>query len=736
MAEVKNSGVSDVLEEAGKYIHKPENLALIQHAANYAAEHHAGQFRRSGEPYTVHLNNVAYILATLKCGPKTIAAGFLHDTIEDTGVSKEELAAEFDPEIADLVEAVTKVGTLEYKGKDDPEYQAANHRKIFIAMAKDVRVILIKLADRLHNMRTLEYQPEASQQRIAAETLDVYAPIAHRLGISSIKNELEDLSFYYLNREEYYRIAHLVEAKKTERDASVQKMIAEISAMLKEHGLEFRIFGRSKHLYSIYHKMVVRNKRFDEILDLLAIRIVTKTELNCYEILGYIHAKYRPIPGRLKDYIAVPKTNMYQSLHTTIIGDEGKIFEVQIRTEEMDAIAERGVAAHWRYKEGSRYDPKTEQKEIEDKLSWFRDFAVFTGENENESASEYMATLQKDVFEANVYVMTPKGRVIDLPNGATPIDFAYRIHTDVGHTAVGAIVNDAMVPLNTELHTGDVVQIKTMKGTGPSEDWLKFVKTNQAKQKIKAYFAKKETEKREQLIDAGEKVLSDELRKRGFDPKDWMDKKKLENISNQFSAQTYTDLMYGLAVKTINPTSVCEKLTNQKRSLNENESMQKLLSREPSRKQHVQTRTGIIIPGIEAMKLSIAQCCLPVYGDDIVGFVTKGEGVKVHRADCPNVASEKARIMHVEWDEENPDRVYDSDLTISAHDRSFLLTDIVTAVSQSRAPLIKVSADANQETLMTLIKLKIQVHNLAQLTTLIANLRKVESVISVERAVH
>ncbi|MDY3234963.1 MAG: bifunctional (p)ppGpp synthetase/guanosine-3',5'-bis(diphosphate) 3'-pyrophosphohydrolase, partial [Erysipelotrichaceae bacterium] len=677
-----------------------------------------------------------YILATLKCGPKTIAAGFLHDTIEDTGVSKEELAAEFDPEIADLVEAVTKVGTLEYKGKDDPEYQAANHRKIFIAMAKDVRVILIKLADRLHNMRTLEYQPEASQQRIAAETLDVYAPIAHRLGISSIKNELEDLSFYYLNREEYYRIAHLVEAKKTERDASVQKMIAEISAMLKEHGLEFRIFGRSKHLYSIYHKMVVRNKRFDEILDLLAIRIVTKTELNCYEILGYIHAKYRPIPGRLKDYIAVPKTNMYQSLHTTIIGDEGKIFEVQIRTEEMDAIAERGVAAHWRYKEGSRYDPKTEQKEIEDKLSWFRDFAVFTGENENESASEYMATLQKDVFEANVYVMTPKGRVIDLPNGATPIDFAYRIHTDVGHTAVGAIVNDAMVPLNTELHTGDVVQIKTMKGTGPSEDWLKFVKTNQAKQKIKAYFAKKETEKREQLIDAGEKVLSDELRKRGFDPKDWMDKKKLENISNQFSAQTYTDLMYGLAVKTINPTSVCEKLTNQKRSLNDNESMQKLLSREPSRKQHVQTRTGIIIPGIEAMKLSIAQCCLPVYGDDIVGFVTKGEGVKVHRADCPNVASEKARIMHVEWDEENPDRVYDSDLTISAHDRSFLLTDIVTAVSQSRAPLIKVSADANQETLMTLIKLKIQVHNLAQLTTLIANLRKVESVISVERAVH
>ena len=735
MAEYFNAGAEDVLQEAQKYIHSEDSLELISRAANYAAEAHAGQFRRSGEPYTSHLYNVAYILATLRVGPKTIAAGLLHDTIEDTDISKEQLAELFDEEIAELVESVTKIGALKFKGKDDPEYQAANHRKIFIAMAKDVRVILVKLADRLHNMRTLEYQPESSQKRIAAETLDVYAPIAHRLGISAIKNELEDLSFYYLNRKEYYRIAHLVENKKQERDESVQKMIAEISDLLREHDIEFRIFGRSKHLYSIYHKMVARNKRFEEILDLLAIRIVTRTELNCYEVLGYIHARYKPIPGRLKDYIAMPKTNMYQSLHTTVVDDEGKIFEVQIRTEDMDAIAERGVAAHWRYKEGGHYDARTEQKEIEDKLSWFRDFTVFTSDSVDESASEYMATLQRDVFEANVYVLTPKGRVIGLPNGATPIDFAYRIHTDVGHTTVGALVNDAMVPLNTELHTGDVVSIRTMKGTGPSEDWLKFVKTNQAKNKIRAWFAKRETEHKEQMLEQGEKVLTDELKKRGFDPKTYMEKKKIEAIMKEFSAKDYTDLMYGLAVKTINPTAVCEKLTNQKRGVNDSEALTKLLAREPSKK-HINTKTGIIVPGIESIKLSVAQCCLPVYGDEIVGYITKGEGVKVHRKDCTNIADQHARLIECFWEEEDRERLYDSDLVIISEDRNFLLTDIVNYVSQARAPMLKVSASVNRSDLTTTIKMKIQVHNLEQLETLIANLRKVEGVITVKRASH
>ncbi len=735
MSAHANPGVNDVLNEAKSYIHDPASLALIEKAANYATEKHAGQFRKSGEPYIIHLINVAYLLATLKCGPKTIAAGFLHDVIEDCGVSHDQLAVEFDSEIADLVEAVTKVGALEYKGKDDPEYQAANHRKIFIAMAKDVRVILIKLCDRLHNMRTLQFQPEASQRRIAAETLDVYAPIAHRLGISAIKNELEDLSFYYLNNEEYHRIAHLVEAKKTERDAAVNKMIADISAMLKEKHIQFRIFGRSKHLYSIYNKMIKKHKRFDQILDLLAIRIVTDTELSCYEILGYIHAAYHPIPGRLKDYIAMPKTNMYQSLHTTIIGVDGKIFEVQIRTEEMDAVAERGVAAHWRYKEGTRYNAKEEQKEIEDKLSWFKNFATYSSEEEgNTSASEYMATLQHDVFEANVYAMTPKGRVIDLPNGATPVDFAYRVHTDVGHTCVGAIVNGTMVPLDTPLETGDVVEIKTRKGSGPSEDWLKFVKTNQAKNKIKAYLTRKETEKKEERIDEGEKLLKDELVRRGFDPKEYMDKKRLENIFHEFRVSNYTDFMYGLAVKSINPTSVCEKLTNQKGRVSEDEALQHVLNREVVHKGV--SANGLIIPGIDSMKMSIAHCCMPVYGDEVVGYITKGEGVKVHRRDCPNIKAARGRLIDVYWDEGNPDRTYECDVILEAKDRNFLLTDIVNVVSQCRVTMETVNASVNHESLTSVIKMTLRVRDLDQLTNVMANMCKVDSVLFVERETH
>ncbi|MBR3344731.1 MAG: bifunctional (p)ppGpp synthetase/guanosine-3',5'-bis(diphosphate) 3'-pyrophosphohydrolase [Solobacterium sp.] len=722
----------DVMNEVGKYITNPESIALVTKAADYAYEHHAGQFRKSGEPYTIHLDNVAYILAELRCGPKTVAAGFLHDTIEDTGITKEELQEEFDEEIADLVEAVTKIGALKFRDKNDPEYQAANHRKIFIAMAKDVRVILIKLADRLHNMRTLEFQPAASQKRISQETLDVYAPIAHRLGISAIKNELEDLCFLYLNPDEYHRIAHLVEAKKAERDESVQRMISDITKLLTEHNLEFRIFGRSKHLYSIYHKMVSKQKRFDEILDLLAIRIVTKTELNCYEILGYIHATYPPIQGRLKDYIAVPKQNMYQSIHTTIIGINGKIFEVQIRTEDMDAVAERGVAAHWRYKEGNRYDARTEQKEIEEKLSWFRDFSDFA--EDNESASEYMDSLRRDVFETSVYVMTPMGRVIDLPTGATPIDFAYRVHTEVGHTAVGAIVNDAMVPLNTELHTGDIVQIRTMKGTGPSEDWLKIVKTNQARNKIRAYLQHKENEKKAEKIPTGEKMLIEELKKRSFDPDEYLEKRRLEAALPEFKLKDINDLFYAIAVKSVNPVKVVEKLTNEKRSAPE-EMLSRILAREAPKKKQT-SANGIIVPGIESMKLTLAQCCCPVYGDEIRGYITKGEGVKVHRADCQNIAGMKQRMIDVQWDNEDVERQYESNLTIIAHDRNFLLTDIVTCTSQFKTPMNSVNAAVNRENLTTTIKMNVSVHNLDQLRNLIANLRKVESVITVERNSH
>ena len=730
MKGVQSYTFDDVMNEVKTYISKKESLELIQKASDYAMAHHEGQFRKSGEPYYTHLVNVAYILASLHVGPSTIAAGFLHDVIEDTDVTKAELEKDFSPEIAELVESVTKIGALKLQQKDDPEYQAKNHRKLFIAMAKDIRVILIKLADRLHNMRTLEFQSEESQRRIAQETLDVYAPIAHRLGLSAIKNELEDLCFFYLDREEYYRIAHLVETKKAERDRYVQQMIVDISKLLTEEGIPFRIFGRSKHLYSIYHKMQERHKRFDEILDLLAIRIITETELNCYEILGYIHATYKPIPGRLKDYIAVPKTNMYQSLHTTIIGDEGKIFEVQIRTEEMDSIAERGIAAHWHYKEGSRYEAKAEQKEIEEKLSWLRDFAEYSDESDEDSDSEYMETLQKDVFEANVYVMTPKGKVIDLPPGATPIDFAYRIHTDVGHTTVGAIVNDAMVPLNTELHTGDVVEVRTMKGTGPSEDWLKFVKTNQAKNKIKAYFARKENENKQEKAPLGEKMIQEELKKRGFDSSEYMEKKKLEGILGEYGLKTLTDLYYAVAVKSISVASVCEKLTNHRRVVTDDDIVN-MINRDVKRK--VPSKSGVYVPGIDSMKISLAQCCSPVHGDEIVGYITKGEGVKVHRVDCKNLATLQQRLINVSWEENLDQKLYDSDLIILSHDRNFLLTDIVTVVSQCKVNMLQVSATLNQETLTTTIKLKVQVHDVEHLRTLVANIRKVDSVLSVER---
>ncbi|MCF0109386.1 MAG: bifunctional (p)ppGpp synthetase/guanosine-3',5'-bis(diphosphate) 3'-pyrophosphohydrolase [Erysipelotrichaceae bacterium] len=731
MARIKNATAEDIMEEISSYITHPENKELVRRAIDYATVHHEGQFRKSGEPYIIHALNVGYILATLRVGPKTICAGLLHDVIEDCGISKEQMAKDFDEEIAELVESVTKIGNIQFK--DQKEYQAANHRKIFIAMAKDVRVILIKLVDRLHNMRTLQYQPAEKQRRIASETLEVYAPIAHRIGISEVKNELEDLAFMYLNREEYYRIAHLVEAKKAERDEAIREMIANISAQLDDKHIKYRIFGRSKHLYSIYKKMTKKNKRFDEILDLLAIRIVTETELNCYEILGYIHATYRPIPGRLKDYIAVPKMNMYQSLHTTVVGEQGRIFEVQIRTEEMDSIAERGIAAHWRYKEGTKYDATREQKEIEEKLSWLKEFANFN-EEESQSASEYMDTLTKDVFEANVYVMTPKGRVIDLPNGSTPVDFAYRIHTDVGHATIGAIVNESLVPLNTVLKTGDVVQIRTTKqNVGPSEDWLKFVKTNQARNKIRQFLTKKELEAKKEKTDAGEKILRDELTKRGFDAKEYMDKSKIENIFSSFQVSTYIDLMYGLAVKSINPTIVVEKLTNQKRTVLDNDTLAKQLNRETRKR--VTSKNGLKISGVESMMMSLAQCCSPVYGDDIIGYITKGQGVKVHRTDCPNIKGINQRLIPVEWEDDVEEKSYVANLHILSTDRNNLLGDLITICSQCKASTQAVSCVVNNEDLTVTTKLSVNVKDVYHLNNLMANLRKVDNVLKVERQV-
>lgn len=713
----------ELFDEISKYIKNEDSLDLIEKAYDYAYEKHKDQKRSSGEPYFVHVLNVAYELAKLKTDPNTICAGLLHDVLEDCGVGKDEFVEEFGEEIYEMVEAVTKISNLKFT--DEKEYQAVNHRKILIAMAKDVRVILVKLVDRLHNMRTLEYLPEVKQKRIAKETLDVYAPIAHRLGIAEIKNELEDLSFYYLDNEKYHEIARLVESKKSERDQQIDIMIQDISIVLKMHNIPFRIFGRSKHLYSINKKMITKNKRFDEILDLLAIRIVTETETNCYEVLGYIHAVYRPIPGRLKDYIAMPKMNMYQSLHTTIVGPDGRIYEVQIRTEEMDEIAERGIAAHWSYKEGK----KRSQKDLQNELQWLKAFE----ENSDSDAKEFMNDITHDIFNANIYCLTPRGRVIDLAAGATPIDFAYRIHTEVGNQTVGALVNGVLVPLNTPLKTGDVVELRTNKNSTPSEDWLKIVKTNHARNKIKAYFQKKEMEDKEAFIKNGENLLKEEIRKHGLDLDEYFDMKKLDRVAGTFQLPNASDLLYAIGCKSMTPIAVVEKLTKLGKREVDLSLLERIAKKNSERNQFV-SRTGIVVTGINSMKIALSPCCSPVYGDDVKGFVSKGQGIKVHRCDCPNIAHER-RLIDIQWDPEKPDIKYQTSVKIFSKDRSYLLTDLVTVVAQFKANLTAVNSVANNEDLTATTSLSFMVTDKEHLENIMANLRKVESVISVERAI-
>jgi len=722
----------EVLSEAKLYIKKEEDIKLIREAYEFANEMHRTQLRKSGAPYVIHVLHVAKILANLRTGPKTIVAGLLHDVIEDCDVSEEEFVKRFGMEVFTLVEAVTKIGHLKFN--DEEEYLASNHRKIFIAMANDVRVILIKLADRLHNMRTLQFMKPEKQKKIAAETLDVYAPIAHRLGISEIKNELEDLSFHYLNPEKYYEIAKLVEDRKSERDSQVELMISYFSKILDQHHIQYRLFGRSKHLYSIYKKMINKNKRFEEILDLLAIRIITNSEVACYEILGYIHAEYTPIPGRFKDYIAMPKMNMYQSLHTTIVGIEGSIFEVQIRTEHMDEIAERGVAAHWRYKENN-YVKEQQQKEIEEQLHWFKDFALMS-EDIDEDAKSFMNLISKDIFEANVYVMSPKGKVIALPSGSTPLDFAYRIHTEVGHQTIGATINGVLVPLNTQLKTGDVVNIKTNKSSTPSEDWLKIVKSNHARNKIRSYFQRVKQEEKEVDAEKGKALLEAELKRRGFEAKDYMNNKHMDILAGQFKMNTIIDLYYAIYCKAVSMPTIIEKLTNQKLGQSAIKDIDiRPIQPKVNTNERSSSKYGVSVPGIDSIVISLAPCCSPIPGDDIVGYITKGQGVKVHRSDCPNVQDIKERLIDVKWDDEVAVKNYTVNLIVHSTDRNFLLSDIVTVSSQCKVNLQHVDSKVNDDGIHATTKLAVIVHNADHLKNLMANLRKIISVISVERVV-
>ena len=733
MSQKKQVTFEECMENVKTYIKRPENIELIQKAYDFAYEHHKGQFRKSGEPYVIHVIQVANILAEMHCGPKTIAAGLLHDTVEDCeAVTTETITELFGEEIATLVDAVTKIGAIKFK--DEEEYLASNHRKLFIAMAKDIRVILIKLADRLHNMRTLQYMRPEKQKKIARETLSVYAPIAHRLGISEIKNELEDLSFKYLDYKKYEEIKGLVKQRESDRNEQVQEMISDIEVILKEYNIQYRIFGRSKHFYSIYKKMITKNKRFEEILDLLAIRIITDSVVHCYEILGYIHAKYRPIPGRFKDYIAMPKANMYQSLHTTIVEPEhGNIFEIQIRTEEMDAIAERGVAAHWKYKENRNYTPEYEQKEIEDKLSWFRDFSMMTDE-ESEDPLEYMDVLQKDIFEANVYCLTPRGKVIALPSGSCPIDFAYRIHTEVGNKTVGAKVNGAIVPLNTPLKTGDVVDILTNNNSvGPSADWIKIVKSGHARNKIRAFLQKQEQQSRKDSIRLGQSMLEDEFRRLKLDSK-LMETKRLESILTSLSFKTVDDLYVGIAMKRVSLQSIVDRLVKNRSNLLEDQEIMKIYNKQPTH-QAKHSSCGVIVPGVDTIAVSLANCCRPIPGDPIIGYISKGQGVKVHRADCPNIINEKKRLIPVQWEEGLDEKKYEVNLIIHSDDRNYLLSDIVTTLQQCNVYLKHVDSAVDDGNLEATTKLTVSVKNAAHLQNLISNLKKVRSVNEVIRTI-
>jgi guanosine-3',5'-bis(diphosphate) 3'-pyrophosphohydrolase len=733
MSQKKQVTFEECMENVQTYIKRPENIELIQKAYDFAYEHHKGQFRKSGEPYVIHVIQVANTLALMHCGPKTIAAGLLHDTVEDCqGVTTDTITELFGQEIATLVDAVTKIGAIKFK--DEEEYLASNHRKLFIAMAKDIRVILIKLADRLHNMRTLQYMRPEKQKKIARETLSVYAPIAHRLGISEIKNELEDLSFKYLDYKKYEEIKDLVKQRESDRNEQVQEMISDIESIMKEYNIQYRIFGRSKHFYSIYKKMITKNKRFEEILDLLAIRIITDSVVHCYEILGYIHAKYRPIPGRFKDYIAMPKANMYQSLHTTIVEPEhGNIFEIQIRTEEMDAIAERGVAAHWKYKENRNYTPEYEQKEIEDKLSWFRDFSMMTDE-ESEDPLEYMNVLQKDIFEANVYCLTPRGKVIALPSGSCPIDFAYRIHTEVGNKTVGAKVNGAIVPLNTPLKTGDVVDILTNNNSvGPSADWIKIVKSGHARNKIRTFLQKQEQQSRKESIKLGQSMLEDEFKRLKLDSK-LMEQKRLESILTSLSFKSVDDLFVGIAMKRVSLQSIVDRLVKNRSNMLEDQEIMKIYNKQPA---HVTKHSscGVIVPGIDTIAVSLANCCRPIPGDQIIGYISKGQGVKVHRADCPNIVNEKKRLIPVQWEEGLDEKQYEVNLIVHSDDRNYLLSDIVTTLQQCNVYLKHVDSAVDDGNLEATTKLTVSVKNAAHLQNLISNLKKVRSVNEVIRTI-
>ena len=715
----------DLEKKISSYIHHEKDLNLIKEAYELANEKHKGQLRKSGEPYIIHPLSVAMILADLNVGPNTLIAAILHDVVEDTDCGLEMIAEKFGNDVASIVDGVTKVTQMKFSSLE--KQQAENHQKMIIAMAKDIRVIVVKLADRLHNLRTLEFQSPEKQVRIALETLEIYAPLAHKLGMFKIKAELEDTALKYTDPALYKTISELIDKRLTSNDNYIDHMIDKIKEYMSESNIcDYQIKGRIKNQYSIYKKMMKQAKAFEDIYDILAIRIIVDRVETCYHVLGIIHAHFTPIPKRFKDYIAVPKPNMYQSLHTTVIGVDGDTFEIQIRTHEMDHVAEYGIAAHWAYKENVEYSKEKEQYEIAQKLKWYAELLQITNEEKTGEAEELVNTIKGDILDANIYVYTPKGEVVALPKGATPLDFAYKIHTDIGNKTVGAIVNNKIVPLSYELQTGDIITMRINKNSfGPSEDWLKIVKTNHAKHKIKGFLNK---QNRDVLLASGEADIERELTAQ----------KVHGNIDDEFVKQhfgknniyTTEDLYVEVGKGAISAKTVVTKLAGIE-GFDRDASLQKQLERN-HRILTTNSETGVVVEGLSNPQIKLANCCYPIPGDKIIGYVSKGNGIVVHCKDCANVnALEEERLLDLEW-ATNIDRKYPVSIKISASQTNGIITDIINTVNSYNLGIAQINTTTNQN-FETIIKLKILVKNKLQLDNLIVNLQRVPHVHGIER---
>ena len=727
--ETNNKTIDDVIKKM-KMNRKKTNVALIQKAYKFAEEHHRGQKRLSGEDYIIHPLNVAYILADLQLDDATICAALLHDVVEDTDVTNEDIIKNFGKEIAEMVAGVTKLGKIQYVTIE--EEQVENYRKMFLAMGKDIRVILIKLADRLHNMRTLSNLKRDRQIANAKETMDLYAPLANRLGIYSLKWELEDLGFRYLYPEEYRELVLSIEKKREERIEFINKIMEEIRVALKKQKIVAEVTGRAKHLYSIYRKMQRDNITIDQVYDLFALRIIVNSVKDCYAALGVVHDLYTPMPGRFKDYIAVPKPNMYQSIHNTLIGPKGTPFEVQVRTWDMHRVAEYGIAAHWAYKEANRFKKSNVVVE-EDKLSWLRE--TLEWQKDMQDPTEFLRTLKTELFEDEVYVFTPKGEIKTLPRDATPIDFAYSIHAEVGHRMVGCKVNSKMMPIVTKLKSGDIVEIITSDtAKGPSRDWLKIVKSSNAKTRIQQWFKKTE---REENIEKGKDILDKEIKKIGMSHSDLFKPEWIQVALNRYNYNSVEDMYASIGFGGISPNKIITRLLEEYKKEHEEETIeekiQELVTEKPSKRKA--PKSGVIVKGIDNCLVKFSKCCNPVPGDDIIGYVTKGRGVSVHRKDCSNLKdllSEEERIIEVEWYDETNKAEYNVDIEILANDRTGLPSDVVKEITNQKINIMGVNTRTSKDRIAT-INTTLEVQNIEQLNQVIKQIRKVDSVYEVTR---